>query len=67
MPAGCNCPARSNGLACIDHRRHSEKPPGIRKLVERLSPGPRLELFGRQEVEGWIVFGNETFKTKDLL
>ncbi|MCI0354978.1 MAG: hypothetical protein L0099_08075 [Acidobacteria bacterium] len=31
-------------------------------MVERLSPGPYLELFGRKAVKGWTVFGNETLK-----
>jgi len=39
--------------------RHSSKPDEIRSLIERLSPGPRLELFGRRKVDGWVVFGNE--------
>lgn len=39
--------------------RHSEKPEGIRELIERVSPGPRLELFGRRISEGWTTFGNE--------
>ena len=38
---------------------HSEKPERIRQLVEQLSPGPYLELFGRRQVEGWTVWGNE--------
>jgi N6-adenosine-specific RNA methylase IME4 len=28
-------------------------------MIERLSPGPRLEMFGRRAVPGWVVFGNE--------
>ncbi len=38
---------------------HSSKPDRIREKVERLSPGPRLELFGRSPVEGWCVMGNQ--------
>ncbi len=40
---------------------HSQKPEAIRMLVERVSPGPYLELFGRAEVRemNWTVFGNE--------
>jgi N6-adenosine-specific RNA methylase IME4 len=42
-------------------RIHSRKPEAIRLLIERVSPGPYLELFGRVEVRepGWTVFGNE--------
>ena len=45
----------------IEHSRgkHSAKPEAVRRLVERASPGPRLELFGRQWVEGWTVWGND--------
>jgi N6-adenosine-specific RNA methylase IME4 len=38
---------------------HSRKPDAVRELIERVSPGPRLELFGRQTVPGWTVWGNE--------
>lgn len=39
--------------------RHSEKPDSVREIIERVSPGPRLELFGRKSVKGWTVFGNQ--------
>jgi len=35
------------------------KPEAIRKLIERVSPGPYLELFGQKAVEGWTVFRSE--------
>jgi N6-adenosine-specific RNA methylase IME4 len=38
---------------------HSAKPACVRALVEQLSPGPYLELFGRALVPGWTVWGNE--------
>ena len=38
---------------------HSTKPDSIRAIVERVSPGPYLELFGRRTVPGWTVFGNQ--------
>jgi N6-adenosine-specific RNA methylase IME4 len=40
---------------------HSHKPAVIRSLVERVSPGPYLELYGREELPGtaWTVFGNQ--------
>ena len=38
--------------------RHSAKPERVRQLVEKMSPGPRLELFARLEAEGWQVWGN---------
>jgi N6-adenosine-specific RNA methylase IME4 len=39
--------------------RHSSKPEQVRLMVEAVSNGPRLELFGRTAVNGWTVFGNE--------
>lgn len=39
--------------------RHSEKPAEFFQLVERCSPGPRLELFARVRRAGWAVWGNE--------
>lgn len=44
---------------CADRMGHSEKPERIRAFIERVSPGPYLELFGRRAVRGWAVFGNE--------
>jgi N6-adenosine-specific RNA methylase IME4 len=43
--------------------RHSEKPEEVRRRIERLYPGPRLELYGRKPVPGWTVWGNEIKKT----
>jgi N6-adenosine-specific RNA methylase IME4 len=39
--------------------QHSAKPDTIRELVERASPGPRLEVFARKLVPGWYSFGHE--------
>jgi N6-adenosine-specific RNA methylase IME4 len=44
---------------CCDRGEHSSKPEKIRKLIERVSPGPYLELFGRRPVDNWVVFGND--------
>ncbi|MFO0796054.1 MAG: MT-A70 family methyltransferase [Gemmataceae bacterium] len=44
---------------CADRHDHSGKPEAVRRLVERVSPGPYLELFGRRAAHGWVVFGNE--------
>lgn len=38
---------------------HSEKPDEVYSRIERLVPGPYLELFGRRQREGWAVWGNE--------
>ena len=40
---------------------HSRKPFAFRQLIEQVSPGPYLELYGREEQPntGWTVFGNQ--------
>ncbi len=38
---------------------HSAKPHGVRDIIEKVSPGPFLELFGRQAHPRWTVWGNE--------
>ena len=38
---------------------HSVKPNAFFELVERMSPGPRLEMFARRPREGWVVWGDE--------
>ena len=38
---------------------HSSKPASFRADIERMWDGPRLELFGRERVEGWSVFGDD--------
>jgi N6-adenosine-specific RNA methylase IME4 len=45
--------------ALLDRTKHSRKPEEIREMVEAVSFGPYLELFGRRPVDGWTVFGNE--------
>jgi N6-adenosine-specific RNA methylase IME4 len=60
---------RGNALSFADHNlrswlecdrsRHSAKPEQVRHMIERASPGPFLELFGRTEVEGWTVWGDQ--------
>ncbi len=39
--------------------RHSAKPAAFYELVERLSPGPYLEMFARDRRLGWDAWGNE--------
>jgi N6-adenosine-specific RNA methylase IME4 len=43
----------------IDREKHSAKPQQVRRMIEKASPGPYLELFGREVVGGWTVFGNQ--------
>ena len=39
-------------------RQHSRKPDEAHERIERLYPGPYLELFGRRRRRGWTVWGN---------
>lgn len=43
----------------LERGEHSAKPEEVRKILEQVSPGPRLELFGRRTAPGWTVWGNE--------
>lgn len=38
---------------------HSAKPEEVRRRIERLFPGPYLELYARRLAPGWTVWGNE--------
>jgi N6-adenosine-specific RNA methylase IME4 len=38
---------------------HSAKPDKAHRLIERLYPGPYLELFARRPRDGWMTWGNE--------
>lgn len=39
--------------------RHSEKPNEVYRRIERLAPGPYLELFARRQRLGWTCWGDE--------
>ena len=40
-------------------QEHSRKPQEVYGIIERCSPGPYLELFARERVEGWTQWGDE--------
>lgn len=42
-----------------DRTKHSRKPRQVREKIERVSPGPYLEMYGREKIEGWTVYGNQ--------
>jgi N6-adenosine-specific RNA methylase IME4 len=44
---------------------HSAKPDEVYRRIERLYPGPCLELFARRERPGWTTWGNE-IKREDM-
>jgi N6-adenosine-specific RNA methylase IME4 len=51
--------ARTRSYARCRRGRHSEKPASVRRMIERMCPGPYLEAYGRRSVVGWCVYGNE--------
>ena len=40
-------------------REHSRKPTEAYRVIEDCSPGPYLELFAREERQGWVQWGDE--------
>ena len=45
---------------------HSHKPEEIFDIVERVSPGPYLELFARRRRRGWDAWGNQIASDIDV-
>jgi N6-adenosine-specific RNA methylase IME4 len=46
---------------------HSAKPPEMRRMIERISPPERIELFARERVPGWDAFGNQVKDSVQIL
>ena len=46
---------------------HSQKPDAFYDLVESVSPGPRLEMFAREQRLGWATWGNEAMNHVTLV
>lgn len=45
--------------------RHSEKPDKFySEVAERMSPGPRLEMFAREPRSGWTTWGNQAHQSE---
>lgn len=54
------CSELVDSVVSIERTDHSAKPPYFRQLVEKLYPtATKLELFARERVAGWDVWGNE--------
>lgn len=47
----------------LDRFAHSSKPPEVRGMIMRASNGPYLEMFGREPVHGWVVWGDQIRRT----
>lgn len=54
-PPGDRCPS----VIFAPRTKHSKKPQEAYDLIERTSPGPRLEMFAREPRDGFVVWGNE--------
>jgi N6-adenosine-specific RNA methylase IME4 len=46
-------------LVVAPRRAHSRKPDCVREQIQRLVPGPYVELFARETKEGWDCWGNQ--------
>jgi N6-adenosine-specific RNA methylase IME4 len=57
----------TNQTTCLqaDAGEHSKKPDEFYAMVEKLCPGSKVELFSRNQREGWTVFGNEVQANAD--
>ncbi len=45
---------------------HSRKPDSFLDLVEKVSPGPYLEMFARRQRLGWDTWGNEALEHVEI-
>jgi N6-adenosine-specific RNA methylase IME4 len=45
---------------------HAAKPDAFYDLVEKMSPGPYLELFARRQRLGWDTWGNEALEHVEM-
>nr|PZN20073.1 MAG: S-adenosylmethionine-binding protein [Chloroflexota bacterium] len=57
---------RQVNLIAERKREHSRKPTGLYDIIEACSPGPRLELFAREQRPGWVCWGNEVIDDDTL-
>lgn len=46
--------------------KHSKKPDFFQDMIEKVTQGPRLEMFARRQRDGWDVFGNEVENSIDI-
>lgn len=39
--------------------KHSVKPDEFYRIVDKMSPSPKIDMFARREIKGWDVWGDE--------
>ena len=53
-------PGRTQTNIIVSRKQeHSRKPEQAHKIIEACSPGPFVELFARDRVEGWTTWGDQ--------
>ena len=58
---------RERNIFTAPKGRHSEKPDCFYDMVERVSPGPRVELFARRaRLSGWDYWGDQSLGTAEM-
>jgi N6-adenosine-specific RNA methylase IME4 len=60
------CAQREQNIIHAPNGAHSAKPDAFYDLVERVSPGPYLELFARRARFGWDYWGDQSLGTADM-
>ena len=56
---GRSNPGNITTLLVEKRRKHSQKPDGIIPIIEKLSPGPYLEIFSRNSRPGWTCLQSD--------
>ena len=59
LPAQVKTESTLVGKGLVPRARHSAKPEVFYQEVEKVSPGPYLEMFARERRPGWDCAGNE--------
>lgn len=57
---------REPNVITAPRRGHSQKPEAFFDLVERVSPGPYLEMFARRQRLGWDTWGDQALEHVDM-
>ena len=58
--------SRESNVITAPRGEHSAKPQAFYDLVERVSPGPYLDLFARCQRFGWDTWGNQCFNHVEM-